>query len=185
MPMSVEFEAAGIEGVQVVKTGCFEDARGFITELHSEPVWAARGFREGFVQDNLSQSAKGVLRGMHYQINPAPMGKLVRCLAGAIFDVAVDLRRASPTFGKWVARELSAANGLALWIPPGFAHGFLALSEGALVLYKCSGVHAPEAERSLAYNCPKVGIEWPFEPAIISEKDAAAPGLDEAETNFT
>jgi dTDP-4-dehydrorhamnose 3,5-epimerase len=185
VPAPVDFIPTELDGVYLVKGVFFRDQRGFFAETWSEPVWAAKGFHEKFQQDNLSLSARGVLRGMHYQIHPAAMGKLVRCLRGSIFDVAVDLRKGSPSFGKWIGKELSEDNGLALWVPAGFAHGFLALSDHALVHYKCTGFHAPEHERTLAYNCPKVGIAWPFTPTIVSDKDQVAPGLDQAEHNFT
>ncbi len=184
MPMPVTMTKTEIEGVLLVEVGKFCDARGYFTETYSKPVWEDCGFTENFPQDSMSLSAKGTLRGMHYQLDPHGMGKLVRAVCGSVFDVAVDLRRGSPTFGKWIGRELSAENHLALWIPSGFAHGFVALEENTIVYYKCSGVHAPEAERSLSYKCSEVGIEWPLEPTIISEKDAAAPGLAEAESNF-
>lgn len=184
MPAPVKILPTAIEGVLLVKVALFQDQRGFFTELWSEPEWEKHGFRAQFRQDNLSLSARGVLRGLHYQINPGAMGKLVRCVRGAVFDVAVDLRRSSPTYGKWVGQELSEQNGVAMWVPEGFAHGFLALSDHAMVLYKCTSHHQPEHERTLAYNCPKVGILWPAAPLIVSEKDQAAPGLDEAEHNF-
>ncbi len=184
MPMPVKITATEIPAVKVVETGIFHDHRGFFSEFHSVPMWEKAGFVDTFVQDNLSQSAKGVLRGMHYQLNPCGMGKLVRCVSGAIYDVAVDLREGSPTFGGWVGRELSGENHLSLWVPVGFAHGFVSLADDSLVHYKCTGVHAPECERALRYNCPEVGIAWPLEPTIISEKDAAAPGLADAEYNF-
>lgn len=184
MPMSVEFEPTEIDAVKIVKTGRFHDERGFFTESYSVATWSEMDFRETFLQDNISLSAKGVLRGMHYQLNPNAMGKLVRVVSGAIFDVAVDLRQGSPTYGKWVGRELSGDNGLALWVPAGFAHGFVALEDNSYVHYKCTSVHAPESERSLSYQCPEVGIEWPLPPSIISEKDAQAPRLAEVESNF-
>jgi dTDP-4-dehydrorhamnose 3,5-epimerase len=185
MPMPVKFEATEIDGVLLVETGLFRDERGYFSESYSRDVWAAAGFNETFVQDNVSLSRKGTLRGLHYQVEPAAIGKLVRCLRGAIFDVAVDLRKGSPSFGSWIGRELNDENHLALWIPGGFAHGFLALSEDALVHYKCSNHHSPEHERALAWNDPQVGIAWPCAPAVISEKDAAAPMLEAAEYNFT
>lgn len=184
MPMPVEFEPTEIPDVLVVRTGVFRDNRGFFSETYSEPIWRDAGFTETFLQDNLSGSAKGTLRGMHYQMDPHGMGKFVRAITGGVFDVAVDLRQGSPTFGKWVGRELSAENGLALWVPIGFAHGFVAMEDNTLVYYKCSGVHTPEVERAVNYKDPEVGIEWPLEPTIISEKDAAAPGLQDAEYNF-
>jgi dTDP-4-dehydrorhamnose 3,5-epimerase len=184
VPAPVEFTQTELPGVYVVAAKVFADARGYFTETWSAPAWRAKGFDFKFVQDNLSRSERGVLRGMHYQIRPAAMGKLVRCLHGAIYDVAVDLRRGAPTFGKWIARELTAANGLALWVPEGFAHGFLALEDDSLVHYKCTAVHTPECERALAYNCPEVNIQWPFAPATISPKDLEAPCLGNAEYNF-
>ena len=184
MPMSVEFSETEINGVLVVKSGIFHDERGFFTETHSQKMWSEGGFDEVFVQDNLSRSAKGTLRGMHYQLSTAGMGKLVRVVTGSIFDVAVDLRKGSPTFGKSVGRELSGENGLALWVPVGFAHGFVALEEDTYVWYKCTGVHAPDAERALNYKDPDVSIEWPIEPSIVSKKDAVAPALGEAEYDF-
>ena len=184
MPMPVEITTTEIDGVLVVKTGIFWDERGFFSETYSKNVWADAGFKEDLVQDNLSKSAKGTLRGMHYQLAAHGMGKLVRAVTGAVFDVAVDLRRGSPSFGKWVGRELSAENGLTLWVPVGFAHGFVALEDDSLVAYKCSGHHAPEGERALRYNDPEVGIAWPLEPTIVSEKDATAPLLKDADYDF-
>ena len=184
MPMKVTLTPTDIDGVLVAETGVFRDDRGYFSESYSKAMWAEAGFHETFVQDNISKSAKGVLRGMHYQLNPHGMGKLVRVVSGAVFDVAVDLRKGSPTFGKWVGRELSGTNCLALWVPVGFAHGFVALEDDTYVHYKCSGMHTPEAERSLSYKDPDVGIEWPLEPTIISDKDKDAPLLNDAETNF-
>jgi len=182
--MPVEFSPTEIEAVQVVKCGLSRDDRGFFSESYSDVVWRNRGFEGIFRQDNISLSHKGALRGMHYQLNPDAMGKLVRVIAGAIFDVAVDLRQGSPDFGKWVGRELTGGNGLAIWVPAGFAHGFIALQDATYVYYKCTAVHAPESERSLSYKCPRVAIEWPIAPAIVSAKDEAAPILDDADINF-
>ena len=184
MPMMAKFTPTPMEGVLIVETGFFHDERGFFTETYSERVWREQGFTETFLQDSMSLSARGTLRGMHYQLAPHGMGKLVRALTGSIFDVAVDLRKGSPSFGQWYGRELSGANGLALWIPVGFAHGFVALEDNTLVHYKCTTTHAPESERSLSYRCPRVNVAWPMEPSIVSKKDAEAPGLDEAEYNF-
>lgn len=184
MAKAVHIETTALEGVLALRTEIFRDHRGFFCEMYSSQAFADAGLPHTFVQDNLSESARGVLRGMHFQVLPDGMGKLVRCVKGAIFDVAVDLRLGSPTYGRWAGRELSESNGLALWIPVGFAHGFLALSGGALVHYKCTHLYTPQAERTLSYCCPKVGIEWPETPRIISEKDATAPGLDEVNHNF-
>lgn len=185
MPMPVTLEETPINGLLVVKTGVIHDDRGFFSEAHSRRMWAEAGFTEAFVQDNLSKSCKGTLRGMHYQLAPEGMGKLVRCVHGAVYDVAVDLRRGSPTYGQWHGLELSGENHLSFWVPAGFAHGFVALADDSLVHYKCTAHHAPDCERSLNYACPKVGIEWPLAPTIITEKDANAPMLDDVETNFT
>lgn len=184
MPMPIEVTPTEIPAVKVVKTAKFTDDRGFFSESYSRGMWAAAGLAMEFIQDNLSNSRKGTVRGLHYQIAPAGMGKLVRCLRGGVFDVAVDVRTGSPTFGKYVARELNEENGLSLWVPAGFAHGFVALADDSLVLYKCDAQHSPAHERAISYMCPKIGIAWPMTPTVVSPKDAAAPGLDEAEYNF-
>lgn len=184
MPMPVDLVSTEIEGVLEVYTRQFNDERGFFSEAYSKRMWSEAGFTETFVQDCLSKSAKGVLRGMHYQLAPHGMGKLVRVITGAIFDVGIDLRRESRTFGKWVGRELTGENHMALYFPPSFAHGFVALADDTLVYYKCTSIHAPEAERAILYNDPDVAIDWPLEPAIISQKDKDAPRFKDAEYNF-
>ncbi len=184
MPMPVKIRETDFPGVLEIECGCFFDERGFFSEVYSEPIWREAGFTDAFLQDNLSLSTKGTLRGMHYQIDPHGMGKLVRVVKGAVFDVGVDLRRGSPTFGKWLGRTLTADNRMALWFPSGFAHGFVALEDDTLVYYKCNATHNAEHERSLNYADPEVAIEWPLEPTIISKKDAAAPLLADAEYNF-
>lgn len=184
MPMPVDIRETEISGVLEIATGIARDDRGYFSEAHSSIVWADAGFDSQFVQDNVSQSVKGTLRGLHYQLEPHAMGKLIRILRGSVFDVGVDLRQGSPTFGKWVGRTLTAEEGTALFFPGGFAHGFLALEDETLVYYKCTAMHTPEAERAILYKDPAIGIEWPVEPAIVSEKDAAAPLLSEAEHNF-
>jgi dTDP-4-dehydrorhamnose 3,5-epimerase len=171
-----------IPEVLVLEPKVFGDARGFFFESFN-----ARDFREvtgvqaDFVQDNHSKSSKGVLRGLHYQIQH-PQGKLVRVVQGSVFDVAVDMRKSSPTFGQWVGEILSADNSKQLWIPPGFAHGFVVLSESAEFLYKTTDYWYPEHERSLLWNDPAVGIEWPIdvEPQLAA-KDAAGKLLDQAD----
>lgn len=182
--MPIEVTATEIPAVKVVKTAKFVDDRGFFTESYAKGPWNAAGLTQEFVQDNLSNSRRGAVRGLHYQIDPAAMGKLVRCLRGAIFDVAVDIRQGSPTFGKYVARELNEENGLALWVPGGFAHGFVSLADDSLVHYKCDAQHSPAHERAISYKCPKIGIAWPLTPTVVSAKDEAAPGLESAEYNF-
>ncbi len=185
MPMPLEIRETELLDVLEIEVKIAADHRGFFTETYNQDTWTQQGFKENFVQDNLSLSHKGVLRGMHYQIHPVPMGKLVRCVRGAIYDVAVDLRQGSPTFGKWLGRELSAENHLWLWVPTGFAHGFVALQEESLVYYKCTATHCPETERALAWNDPDIGIEWPVTPTIVSDKDREAPRFADAEYNFT
>ena len=182
--MPVTFTKTEIDGVLEVRVPVYRDERGYFTEVYVEEVWRTQGFSERFVQDNASLSAKGVLRGMHYQLAPHGMGKLVRVLQGSAFDVGVDLRLGSPTFGRWIGRELSAENGLAIYFPPGFAHGFVSLEDNTIFHYKCTSSYAPVAERSLLYCDPTVGITWPLEPTGISKKDLNAPPLEYAETNI-
>jgi len=184
MPMPVKLRSTELPEVLEIETGLVRDDRGWFAELHSQAMFEAAGFRHDFRQDNLSLSAKGTLRGLHYQLEPYGMGKLVRALKGAVFDVAVDLRRGSPSYGKWVGRELSQTNRLALWVPVGFAHGFVALEDDTLVLYKCTSIHRPEAERAVHYADPTIGIRWALAPTLISPKDAKAPTLAAAEANF-
>ena len=171
-----------IADVKIVEPAVFGDDRGFFME-----TWNARGFADAgldlqFVQDNHSRSAKGVLRGLHYQLRQ-PQGKLVRVVRGAVYDVAVDIRSGSASFGQWVGVELSAVNKRMLWVPPGFAHGFLTLEDHTEFLYKCTDFYAPEHERSLLWSDPAIGIDWPLAGAtpLLSGKDAAAALLAEAE----
>jgi dTDP-4-dehydrorhamnose 3,5-epimerase len=168
--------------VIVVEPRVFGDARGFFMESWNRQAFARAGLDVDFVQDNHSRSRRGVLRGLHYQI-VAPQGKLVRVTAGAVYDVAVDLRRSSPTFGRAVGLELSEANQRMLWIPPGFAHGFLVLSESADFLYKTTDYYRPEHERALKWNDPALGIDWPLQgiEPVVSAKDAAGIPLRDAE----
>ena len=168
-----------IPEVLVIEPYVHRDERGLFCEVWNRRDFAALGVAAEFVQDNHARSRRGVLRGLHFQDRSAPQGKLVRCTRGLIFDVAVDLRVGSPTFGRWVAEELSEGNMRQLWIPEGFAHGYAVLSEIAEVQYKCAGYYAPEAERSLCWNDPDVGIDWPLDAPLLSEKDASAPGLAE------
>lgn len=171
-----------IPEVLIIEPKVFGDARGFFYESFNQKAFNdATGTAHQFVQDNHSRSARGVLRGLHYQIQQ-PQGKLVRVARGAVFDVAVDIRKSSPTFGKWVGVELSEDNHRQLWVPPGFAHGFVVTSESADFLYKTTDYYAPQHERSLLWNDPRVGVNWPMsgEPQLAA-KDAAAKRLDEAE----
>jgi dTDP-4-dehydrorhamnose 3,5-epimerase len=180
----MEFIPTGIPDVVLIKPRVFEDPRGFFLETYREDRFIEAGIRQTFVQENHSASQKGVLRGLHYQIRQA-QGKLVRAIAGKIFDVAVDIRRSSPTFGQWMGLVLSSENKYQLWIPPGFAHGFYVLSESAEVTYKVTDYYAPEWERSILWNDPRIGIEWHIpdgEAPTLSQKDINARTLAEAET---
>ncbi len=181
--MNFEFVRLEIPEVVLIKPKVFEDARGFFMEAYKASVFAQAGINYAFVQDNHSKSKKGVLRGLHYQLEPKAQGKLVRCIKGKIWDVAVDIRRGSPTFGKWVAVELSEENKYMLWIPPGFAHGFLAL-EDCEIIYKCTEEYAPELDRGIIWNDPDIAIPWPTDNPILSPKDAKLPRLKDAEINF-
>ena len=173
-----------IADVLIFEPRLFGDARGFFMESFNQKafdaaVGSAVGNEVRFVQDNHSRSARGVLRGLHYQLPPHAQGKLVRVAQGCVFDVAVDIRPDSPTFGQWVGTELSDANHRQMWIPPGLAHGFLVLSETADFLYKATAYYAPQAERSLRWDDARVAIAWPDTgvPVVLSAKDVAAPGL--------
>ena len=180
------FTKTAIEGVVIVDVKSYGDARGYFMETYKRSDFVAGGIDTDFVQDNQSASVKGVLRGLHYQINH-PQSKLVRVVEGAVFDVAVDLRNGSDTYGKWVGVELSAENRRQLFIPRGFAHGFLVLSEKAVFCYKCDDVYHPNDEGGLMWNDPAIGIEWPamqgdsvFDEGkvVLSEKDKKHPSLD-------
>ena len=186
----MDSERFPIEGPLVLTPRVFGDGRGFFFES-----WNQRSFAEVlgvaadeapvFHQDNHSRSSRGVLRGLHYQLQPEPQAKLVRCVVGEVFDVAVDLRQASASFGQWVGARLSAENRRQLWVPVGFAHGFLTLSESAEVLYKASGFWSKSCERSLHWNDPSIAIDWPLEllngsEPLLADKDASAPTLDAA-----
>lgn len=171
-----------IEGLLVIEPTVFGDDRGFFYEsFNARRFEELTGVRTAFVQDNHSRSAKGVLRGLHYQVEQA-QGKLVRVTTGAVFDVAVDLRKSSPTFGQWYGLELSAENKRQLWIPPGFGHGFVVTSEVAEFLYKTTDYYAPAHERSVIWNDPAIGIDWPLDgEPLLSAKDKAGLPLAEAE----
>ena len=173
-----------IPNVMLIEPKVFGDERGFFYESFNQAAFnEATGLDVTFVQDNHSKSAQNVLRGLHYQLPPKAQGKLVRVLVGEVFDVAVDIRKDSPTFGRWVGERLSAANKRQMWIPPGFAHGFVVLSESAEFLYKTTSYYAPEYERSISWNDPELGIEWTLmgEP-LLSGKDERAPSFAEIET---
>jgi dTDP-4-dehydrorhamnose 3,5-epimerase len=178
----VKVSETAIPEVKLLAPRVFRDERGFFLESWNARTFSAAGIEADFVQDNHSCSGRGVLRGLHYQIEHV-QGKLIRVIAGSVYDVAVDLRKSSPTFGKWTGFVLSAKNMLQCWIPAGFAHGFLCLDDGTEFLYKCTDFYAPEHERTLLWNDPAVGIDWPLKglQPILSAKDAAARRLAEAE----
>jgi len=168
-----------LPGLRIIELDSFGDARGSFMELFQARKYLDMGIDRPFVQDNLSRSVKDTLRGLHFQ-EPLPQGKLVQVLQGTVFDVAVDIRRGSPTFGRWFGLELSGENRRQLWIPPGFAHGFCVTSASADFFYKCTEYYAPEADRVLAWNDPAIGIRWPTRTPLLSKKDAAARPLSEA-----
>jgi dTDP-4-dehydrorhamnose 3,5-epimerase len=182
MPFS--FEATGFEGLVKIQPRRFDDDRGWFLESYKHSEFAAAGIDVQFVQDNHSCSKAGTLRGLHYQLGPRAQGKLVRVMSGAIFDVAVDVRRASPTFGRWFGMHISAKGGEMLWIAPGFAHGFLALEDNTQLVYKCTAEYDKTIERSILWDDPAIGIAWPELPGLpylLSPKDAQAPVLQAAE----
>ncbi len=180
----MEIVRTDIPDVLVLQPRVFRDERGFFMESYNRVRWAEHGVDADFVMDAHSRSGQWVLRGMHYQRHNT-QGKLLRVLSGAIYDVAVDLRRSSPTFGRWVGAELSAENFRQIWVPPGFAHGFLTLTEDVQVAYKCTNFYSPEHERTLAWNAPEVGIRWPLPEGVVpqlSDKDQRGATLADADT---
>ena len=179
----MQFIKQEIQDVILCQPTVFQDERGFFLESYQKTAFSKAGISDEFVQDNHSRSKQGVLRGLHYQIQN-PQGKLVRVIMGEIFDAAVDIRKNSPTFGKWVGMHLSAENKNMLWIPPGFAHGFYTLSPWAEILYKATDYYAPESERTIKWNDPAIGIKWPLIDAqdpILSPKDVDGKLLSQAE----
>jgi len=169
--MDIRVIQTRIPDVLTIETDFFQDDRGFFIESYHRQNYALRGIVDEFVQDNHSRSKRGVLRGFHYQDESAPMGKLVRCLEGEILDVAVDLREGSPTFGQWVAAELTGDNKRQLLVPQGFGHAFLTLSETADVFYKCTGYYTPAAEGTIAWNDPEIDVDWPLRNPVLSTRD--------------
>ena len=179
----MKFTPTRIPDVVLVEPKVFGDDRGFFMETWQARTFAAAGIDVAFVQDNHSRSRLGTLRGLHYQLQQ-PQGKLVRCVMGSVFDVAVDMRRSSPTFGQWVGEVLSAENRRQLWVPAGFAHGFLVLSESADFVYKCTDYYNPASEQSLAWNDARVGVQWPFPEGVLpllSKKDSEGKSFADAE----
>lgn len=174
----MQFRRTALDGVLIVEPHVFGDSRGFFLECWRADKFAAAGIQASFVQENLSRSARGTLRGLHYQ-EPKAQGKLMRAIRGSIFDVAVDIRVGSSTFGRWVGVELSDENHLQLWVPPGFAHGFCALSAEVDVAYLTTEFYTPEAEQIIAWNDPALGITWPLQSPTLSPRDRQARPLSE------
>lgn len=181
----MSFRRLEVPGVILVEAKSFKDGRGFFAEVFKESQFLENGIGERFVQDNLSHSVKGVLRGLHYQLNPEAQAKFVFAASGEIFDVAVDIRRNSPTYGRWAGETLSGENRRGMYIPEGFAHGFCVLSEEADVIYKVSREYTPELERGIRWDDGGLGIEWPVKEPILTGRDAVLPLLREAENNFS
>lgn len=183
MPFS--FEPQQIPGLVLVQPAVFDDGRGFFMEWYKRADFAAAGIEERFVQANLSRSGRGVLRGLHYQKAPQAQGKLVSVLAGEVYDVAVDIRQGSPTYGRWAGFSLSAANRRMLYVPPGFAHGFLVLSDTADFFYQMTAEYAPQLDRGVRWDDPTIGVDWPLEgQPLLSDKDRVLPALETADNDF-
>ena len=182
MPFS--FKKLEIPGVVLIEPKVFEDERGFFMETYKMPDFIAAGIKGNFVQENHSRSGKGVLRGLHYQNPPFAQGKLVRAVRGEIFDVAVDIRKSSPTWGKWVGAILSEENKNILYVPAGLAHGFCVLSKIAEVIYKTTNVYSAESEAGIIWNDEDLDIEWPVKKPTLSEKDQKWPSLKDADIRF-
>jgi len=178
------FEKLELPEVISIKSNSFLDSRGYFLEIFRESDFISNGINTRFTQDNFSHSIQGTLRGLHYQQNPKAQAKLVFCMRGEIFDVAVDIRKKSPTFGKWIGKILSESNHELLYIPEGFAHGFCVLSDEADVLYKVNQEYSPEHDRGILWNDPTINISWPIKNLILSEKDLVLPLLKDADLNF-
>ncbi len=171
----MEIVKTKIPDLYIIKPRVFEDNRGYFFESYNKNAFLQSGIDQNFVQDNESKSSKGVLRGLHFQKTPFAQGKLVRVMQGAVLDVAVDLRKASPTYGEWVAVELNHDNKWMYWIPPGFAHGFVTLEDNTVFFYKCTNVYNKESEGSILWNDPDLNIDWKITNPILSEKDLVSP----------
>jgi dTDP-4-dehydrorhamnose 3,5-epimerase len=182
--MPFRFEKLEIPDLVLIEPRLVSDNRGFFMETYKHSEYAAQGVKDVFVQENHSRSSRRTLRGLHYQKDPRAQGKLVRVIIGEIFDVALDIRKGSATYGKWVGVTLSEKNNTMLYVPPGFAHGFCVLSEEAEVIYKVTKEYAPEYEAGILWNDSSLKIEWPLNDPILSERDRAWPGLQGADNNF-
>ncbi len=183
--MLFKFERLSIPDVILITPEQFEDNRGYFMEVYKRSEFERFGIKESFIQDNFSKSREGVLRGLHYQKPPKAQGKLIKCVRGEIFDVAVDIRKGSPYYSRWVGEYLSDKNKKMLYLPIGFAHGLLVMSDEAVVIYKTTNEYSPEHERGIVWNDPELGIEWPIdESPILSDKDSSFPTLYKADNNF-
>jgi len=182
--MPFEFIPLEITGLTLIKAQVFGDERGFFFETYKYADFSQAGLGENLVQDNYSRSVKGVLRGLHYQKDPKAQGKLVTCIKGRIFDVAIDIRRGSPNYGRWTGVELSEENRHLLYLPPGFAHGFQVMSDCADVMYKCTQEYSPADDRGIIWNDPDINIAWPLQSPLLSEKDKKHPLFRDADNNF-
>ena len=182
--MPFTFRKLTIPDVILIEPKVFKDERGFFIETYKKSEFVANGITDEFVQDNLSHSVKGILRGLHFQKHPRAQGKLVMVQKGEVFDVAVDIRKGSPTYGRWISVVLSDKNFQMLYIPVGFAHGFCVLSEEVDFLYKVTDEYAPDFDRGILWNDPAIGIQWPISKPILSSKDVLLPPLHEADINF-
>ncbi len=180
----MEVIATKIPDLYIVKPNVFEDDRGYFFESYNKEAFLRMGIDQNFVQDNESKSAKGVLRGLHFQRPPFTQGKLVRVMRGAVLDVAVDLRRSSPTYGQWASVELTQDNKWMYWVPPGFAHGFVTLEENTVFFYKCTNVYNKASEGSIRWNDPELHIDWKMDHPILSAKDKVAPLFKDFVTPF-
>jgi dTDP-4-dehydrorhamnose 3,5-epimerase len=183
--MPFNFTPLAIPGLALVEPQRFGDARGFFMETYKKTDFAAGGIHGEFVQDNVSYSSRGVLRGLHYQLPPQAQAKLVTVYQGEVFDVAVDIRQDSPSYGQWHGLTLSSAKPQFFYIPTGFAHGYCVLSETAIFAYKVDAEYAPELDRGIMWNDPSIGIEWPIQPPLLSDKDKEHPPLSQVEKPFT
>ncbi|MBI5681943.1 MAG: dTDP-4-dehydrorhamnose 3,5-epimerase [Deltaproteobacteria bacterium] len=182
--MPFNFKRLSISDIILIEPKVFADERGAFSEAYKHSDFVCVGIAEYFIQDNYVKSVKGVLRGLHYQKNPKSQGKLVQCVRGEIFDVAVDIRKGSPTYGQWVGIELSSEEHNMLYVPKGFAHGYVVLSDFAEVIYKCTKEYSPQDERGIIWNDPDIKIEWHIKEPILSEKDKILPQLKFADNNF-
>jgi dTDP-4-dehydrorhamnose 3,5-epimerase len=182
--MPFEFVPLEIPDLMLIKPRVFGDDRGCFLELYKRSDFLNAGIREHFVQDNYSQSVKGVLRGLHYQKNPKAQGKLVSCVKGRIYDVAIDIRKGSPHYGKWAGVELTEENRYLLYLPPGFAHGFQVISDSAAVMYKCTKEYSISDDRGVIWNDPGINIVWPLKYPLLSDKDKIHPRLIDADNDF-